>query len=57
MSHASKTITIINYFRHTVENCSLEGNLKLVVSFCGQDVDEPERDNDNQGERNKENLA
>ena len=47
----------MNYFRHTVKNCSLEGNLKLVVSFCGQDVDETERDNDNQGERNKENLA
>ena len=57
MSHANETITIMNYFRHTVENCSLEGNLKLEVSFSGQDVDEPERDNDNEGERNKENLA
>ena len=47
----------MNYFRHTVENCSLEGNLKLVASFSGQDVDEPERDNDDEGERNKENLA
>ena len=49
MSHASKAIAIMNYFRHTVENCSLEGNLKLEVSFSGQDVDEPERDNDNEG--------
>ena len=47
----------MNYFRHTVKNCSLEGNLKLEVSFSGQDVDELERNNDNEGERNKENLA